>query len=136
MLGRSLGALSNRATIVGLVWSTQRAGPAKAQIIASIQGPALDKLIARYVTARRAGRWSHGRLAQGCSPGFDAHFSAPRRNLSIDADRTDHFGRRRTAAWVWVECGDRVFSQVDRDQDLGRVRIDNLARYLRDLQSK
>jgi hypothetical protein len=29
-----------------------------------------------------------------------------------------------------------VFSQVDRDQDLGRVRIDNLARYLRDLQSK
>ena len=28
-----------------------------------------------------------------------------------------------------------VFSQIDRDQDLGRVRIDNLARYLRDLQS-
>jgi mono/diheme cytochrome c family protein len=29
-----------------------------------------------------------------------------------------------------------VFSQVSRDQDLGRVRIDNLARYLRDIQSK
>ena len=29
-----------------------------------------------------------------------------------------------------------VFSQVTRDQDLGRVRIDNLARYLRDIQSK
>ena len=29
-----------------------------------------------------------------------------------------------------------VFSQVDRDQDLERVRIDNLARYLRDIQSK
>jgi mono/diheme cytochrome c family protein len=27
-----------------------------------------------------------------------------------------------------------VFSQVTRDQDLGRLRIDNLARYLRDLQ--
>lgn len=27
-----------------------------------------------------------------------------------------------------------VFSEVTRDQDLGRVRIDNLARYLRDLQ--
>ena len=27
-----------------------------------------------------------------------------------------------------------VFSQVDRDQDLGRVRIDNLARFLRDIQ--
>jgi mono/diheme cytochrome c family protein len=29
-----------------------------------------------------------------------------------------------------------VFSQVTRDQDLGRVRVDNLARYLRDIQSK
>jgi mono/diheme cytochrome c family protein len=29
-----------------------------------------------------------------------------------------------------------VFSQVTRDQDLGRVRIDNLARYLRDVQTK
>jgi mono/diheme cytochrome c family protein len=29
-----------------------------------------------------------------------------------------------------------VFSQVNRDQDLGRVRIDNLARYLRDIQAK
>lgn len=27
-----------------------------------------------------------------------------------------------------------VFSQVTRDQDLGKVRIDNLARYLRDIQ--
>lgn len=29
-----------------------------------------------------------------------------------------------------------VFSKVTRDQDLGRLRIDNLARYLRDIQSK
>ncbi len=29
-----------------------------------------------------------------------------------------------------------VFSQVTRDQDLGRVRIDNLARFLRDIQSQ
>ena len=29
-----------------------------------------------------------------------------------------------------------IFSQVTRDQDLGRVRIDNLARYLRDIQTK
>jgi hypothetical protein len=29
-----------------------------------------------------------------------------------------------------------IFSQVSRDQDLGRVRIDNLARYLRDIQTK
>ena len=29
-----------------------------------------------------------------------------------------------------------VFSQIGRDQDLGRVRIDNLARYLESLQTK
>ena len=29
-----------------------------------------------------------------------------------------------------------IFSQVDQDQDLGRVRVDNLARYLRDIQVK
>lgn len=29
-----------------------------------------------------------------------------------------------------------VFSHVERDQDLGRVRIDNLARYIRDIQVK
>jgi mono/diheme cytochrome c family protein len=28
-----------------------------------------------------------------------------------------------------------IFSHVDSDQDLGRVRIDNLARYLRELQT-
>ena len=27
-----------------------------------------------------------------------------------------------------------IFSRIERDQDLGRVRIDNLARYLRDIQ--
>lgn len=29
-----------------------------------------------------------------------------------------------------------IFSHVQRDQDLGRVRIDNLARFLRDIQVK
>jgi mono/diheme cytochrome c family protein len=29
-----------------------------------------------------------------------------------------------------------IFSQIDRDQDLGRVRIDNLAQYLESLQTK
>jgi mono/diheme cytochrome c family protein len=29
-----------------------------------------------------------------------------------------------------------IFSRIDRDRDLGRVRIDNLARYLRDIQVK
>jgi mono/diheme cytochrome c family protein len=29
-----------------------------------------------------------------------------------------------------------IFSQVARDQDLGRVRVDNLARYLKEIQTK
>lgn len=41
-------------------------------------------------------------------------------------------GHGTSAMPVWGP----VFSQVTRDQDLGRVRIDNLARYLRDIQSK
>jgi mono/diheme cytochrome c family protein len=39
-------------------------------------------------------------------------------------------GHGTTAMPIWGP----VFSRVTRDQDLGRVRIDNLARYLRDLQ--
>lgn len=29
-----------------------------------------------------------------------------------------------------------IFSRVEKDQDSGRVRVDNLARYLRDMQAK
>ena len=29
-----------------------------------------------------------------------------------------------------------IFSQVEQDRDLGRVRIDNLARYLREIQRR
>ena len=29
-----------------------------------------------------------------------------------------------------------VFSRVDGDQDLGRIRIDNLARYIRQIQTR
>jgi len=39
-------------------------------------------------------------------------------------------GARRMPIWG------PIFSEVTRDQDLGRVRIDNLARYLREIQSK
>jgi hypothetical protein len=38
-------------------------------------------------------------------------------------------GTREMPAWG------SIFSQVGQDQDLGRVRIDNLARYLESLQT-
>jgi len=50
----------------------------------------------------------------------------------ISGDETLPGGHGTRAMPVWGP----VFSQVTRDQDLGKVRIDNLARYLRDIQSK
>ena len=44
-----------------------------------------------------------------------------------EARGTEH-GTREMLVWG------PIFSQVDRDQDLGGVRIDNLARYLESLQ--
>ena len=43
---------------------------------------------------------------------------------------TSGHGTREMSLWG------PVFSQVDRDQDLGRVRIDNLTRYLMGLQTR
>jgi mono/diheme cytochrome c family protein len=49
----------------------------------------------------------------------------------ISGEETLPSGHGTRAMPVWGP----VFSQVTRDQDLGRVRIDNLARYLRDIQT-
>jgi hypothetical protein len=38
------------------------------------------------------------------------------------------------AAFTGLFCIRRLFSQITRDVDLGHVRIDNLTRYLRDIQ--
>ena len=46
-----------------------------------------------------------------------------------EARGTEH-GTREMPVWG------PIFSQVDRDQDLGGLRIDNLARYLQNLQVK
>ena len=138
MRGRSLGALSIAATIVALAWSTQRAGPAKERLIASIQGPALYKAYCAVC---------HGPEAKGDGP-MAALLKVPPPDLTRIAARQggtfplmrieriisgeEELPRGHGLMPVWGP----VFSQVDRDQDLGRVRIDNLARYLRDLQSK
>jgi mono/diheme cytochrome c family protein len=43
MIGRSVGALSIAATIVGMAWSTRARRSGQKRLIASIQGPALYK---------------------------------------------------------------------------------------------
>ena len=57
-------------------------------------------------------------------------FPLERVDRIISGDEVLPSGHGTRAMPIWGP----VFSQVTRDQDLGRVRIDNLARYLRDLQ--
>ena len=59
-------------------------------------------------------------------------FPLERVDRIISGEETLPSGHGTRAMPVWGP----FFSQVTRDQDLGRVRIDNLARYLRDIQNK
>jgi mono/diheme cytochrome c family protein len=58
-------------------------------------------------------------------------FPLARVDRIISGDEAVPGGHGARSMPVWGPA----FSQVTRDQDLGRVRIDNLARYLRDLQN-
>jgi mono/diheme cytochrome c family protein len=137
MIGRSVGALSIAAAILGLAWSTQRAGAPKERLIASIQGSALYKA---YCAA------CHGPEAKGNGPAALTLKVPPPDLTRISARNGGTFPLMRIERIISGEEERRghgpmpvwgpVFSQVDRDQDLGRVRIDNLARYLRDIQAK
>ena len=138
MIGRIVGALSIIVAVFGLAWGAQRAGPPKERLIASIQGPALYKT---YCAA------CHGPEAKGDGPKA-ATLEVPPPDLTRISAR--HGGTFPLMLIERIISGEEelphghgpmpvwgpVFSQVDRDQDLGRVRIDNLARYLRDIQSK
>jgi mono/diheme cytochrome c family protein len=156
MNGRTLRTLMATVASVGVLalgWSlglSQGAtqGAAKKQtstqederLITSIQGPALYQaycaschgkdakgggLMAKSlkvppadltrISARNAGKFPLMRIE---------------RIISGEEQMGSSHGTREMPVWG------SVFSQVARDQDLGRVRIDNLARYLRDIQTK
>ena len=137
MIGRIVGALSIIVAVFGLAWGAQRAGPPKERLIASIQGPALYKA---YCAA------CHGPEAKGNGPAASTLKFPPSDLTRISARNGGTFPLMRIERIISGEEERRghgamptwgpVFSQVDRDQDLGRVRIDNLARYLRDIQAK
>jgi mono/diheme cytochrome c family protein len=109
-------------------------------LIASIQG---DKLYKTYCAS------CHGDDAKGGGP-MAAWLKVPPPDLTrIAARNGGTFPLMRVDRIIAGEealpsgHGSRamplwgpVFSQVTRDQDLGRVRIDNLARYLRDIQRR
>jgi hypothetical protein len=133
-----------------LVWSsgwaqTARAGDpaadgsAKGRLIASIQGPALYQA---YCAS------CHGADAKGNGPmteflrvsptdltrisvHYEGLFPLTRIERIISGEEQLHgHGTREMPVWG------PIFSQIDQDRDLGRVRIDNLARYLREIQKQ
>jgi mono/diheme cytochrome c family protein len=118
--------------------NAQAASPGSDQLIESIRG---DSLYKAYCSS------CHGADAKGNGPmavwlkvpPSDLTRIATRNGGKFPLSRIDRIisgeealpsGHGTSAMPIWGP----VFSQVTRDQDLGRVRIDNLARYLRDLQ--
>jgi mono/diheme cytochrome c family protein len=128
---------------VSMGWTAVADGPRSGTsedvtLIPSIQGPALYKA---YCAS------CHGSDAKGGGPMAKALKISPAdltristrnggtlplarisRIISGDAQVPGGHGTREMPVWG------PIFSHVDSDQDLGRVRIDNLARYLRELQ--
>jgi mono/diheme cytochrome c family protein len=116
----------------------QAASPGSDQLIDSIRG---ENLYKAYCSS------CHGADAKGNGP-MAAWLKVPPSDLTriaarnggkfplaridgiISGEEALPSGHGTRAMPIWGP----VFSQVTRDQDLGRVRIDNLARYLRDLQ--
>jgi mono/diheme cytochrome c family protein len=133
-----------RGTILfGLIlWaqSSPAGGPEDQRLIASIQGPALFKA---YCAS------CHGVDAKGRGPMAPFLKTLPADLTHVSARNNGTFPLMRVERIISGEeelpsgHGGRgmpvwgpIFSQVDDDRDVGRVRIDNLARYIRDLQTK
>jgi mono/diheme cytochrome c family protein len=107
-------------------------------LINSIQGPALSK--AYCASCHGADAKGNGPMAQSLKvkPADLTRIAArnggkfPLVHIEriISGEDQPQSGHGTSEMPVWGP----IFSHVERDQDLGRVRIDNLARYLRDLQ--
>ena len=110
------------------------------QLIGSIQGPALYKTYCASCHGEDAK--GHGAMAAWLKVApSDLTRIAARNHGEFPLARVDGIisgeiavlsGHGTRVMPIWGP----VFSEVTRDQDLGRVRIDNLARYLRDIQTK
>ena len=135
----ALGAVLLLAGSVCAAQGTHRKDKAKpAPLIDSIQGPELYKA---YCAS------CHGADAKGDGPMTASlrvkpsdltriaarnggTFPLMRIESIISGETLPSTGHGSSQMPVWGP----IFSHVERDQDLGRVRIDNLARYLRDIQ--
>ena len=118
----------------------KQAGADSIRLIDSIQGPNLYKAYCAVC---------HGPNAKGDGPMAKSLKTAPsdltrittrnngmfplakiRRIISGEEPLSAGHGTREMPTWG------PIFSQVAWDQDLGRVRVDNLARYLESIQGK
>jgi mono/diheme cytochrome c family protein len=136
MRGKMIGILAMGGAL--LAWAA--APSQEGKLIVSIRGVDLYKA---YCSS------CHGETAKGNGP-MAAWLKVPPADLTriaarnggnfplarvdriISGEEALPSGHGTRAMPVWGP----VFSKVTRDEDLGRVRIDNLARYLRDIQSK
>ena len=120
------------------VWAIQPQPPQSQLLIHSIRGDNLYK--AYCATCHGVDGRGNGPMASWMKvPPPDLTRIAARNGGEFPLARIDRIisgeeplpsGHGTRAMPIWGP----VFSQVTRDQDLGKVRIDNLARYLRDIQ--
>lgn len=114
--------------------------PEPIRLIGSIEGPALYKAYCAVC---------HGTDAKGVGPmaimlkkppsdltriaaGNGGIFPAARLTRVISGEDQIAAGHGTREMPIWGP----IFSHVDRDQDFGRVRVDNLVKYLQTLQGK
>jgi len=127
------------AFLLGFAERIFRAGKQTGRVIPSIEGPALYKAYCAVC---------HGTDGRGDGPMASAlrvqppdltriaernggAFPMERVEKIISGEQVPRSGHGTREMPIWGP----IFSQVDRDQDLGRLRIDNLTRYLKDIQT-
>lgn len=144
MITRYLAALALGAMLfagsICEAQSSRREKPKSAPLIDSIQGPDLYK--AYCASCHGAGAKGDGAMTASLkvkpsdltriAARNGGTFPLMRIESIISGEVLPPAGHGSSQMPVWGP----IFSHVDRDQDLGRVRIDNLARFLRDIQVK
>jgi len=139
-IGLALGAMLVAASVCAAQGSHSKDKPKSAPLIDSIQGPALYK--AYCASCHGAGAKGDGVMTASLkvkpsdltriAARNGGTFPLMRIESIISGETLPPAGHGSSQMPVWGP----IFSHVERDQDLGRVRIDNLARYLRDIQMK
>jgi mono/diheme cytochrome c family protein len=131
---------------LGVVWAgamvvlTLGASSDPNRLITAIDGPALYK--AYCATCHGPDGTGHGPMAASLKVapsdltriaernGGNFPMARVARIIAGEEQAAAAHGTRQMPVWG------TIFSQVDRDQDLGRVRVDNLTRYLMSLQTQ